>query len=391
MKNTCYVLSFLLMMLGCSGCNSSLPQVHYQQPLGLNDGLAVGTLEEVGLDSSKIMAAESRIRAGKHGEVHSILLHKNGKLVFEEYFYGHTYKWSAPGYHGEMVQWDKEKLHPIMSCTKSFTSACIGIAVDKGQIESVHQSIFDYLPDHQQFRVGGKENITIEHLLTMTSGLAWNEWNAAHGTSANDIDRIYLECSDDPIKCVLERSLKHTPGDKFTYHGGGLIILGEILRNATGMNIDEYSMTHLFGPLEVDSTVWYQFDNGSIATGGSLRLSSRDMLKLGITYLNNGMWNNQRILSENWVEKSSTVYHSNKGIKIPIEDSGKNEYAYTWWMSNLPYSGGKTPMYRAGGWGGQAIMVYPELDMVVVFTGGNYSSRSTLFKIVKNHILPAAK
>jgi CubicO group peptidase (beta-lactamase class C family) len=100
-----------------------------------------------------------------------------------------------------------------MSCTKSVTSACIGIAIDKGYIQNVHQSIFDYLPDHQQFNTGDKSSISIEHLLTMTSGLQWNEWNAPHGTAANDADRLYFECYNDPVSCVLERPLVSTPAN----------------------------------------------------------------------------------------------------------------------------------------------------------------------------------
>ncbi|HCC69717.1 MAG TPA: hypothetical protein DEQ09_00975 [Bacteroidales bacterium] len=113
-------------------------------------------------------------------------------LVLEEYFKGHRYQWDAPGYHSDMVQWDKDMMHKIMSCTKSFTSACIAIAIEEGFIDNVNRSIFDYLPGHHQYKSGGKEDITLEHLLTMTSGLEWNEWNAAHDTSANDIDRIYF-------------------------------------------------------------------------------------------------------------------------------------------------------------------------------------------------------
>ena len=128
-----------------------------------------------------------------------------------------------------------------MSCTKSVVSACICIAIEKGFIKSVHQSVFDYLSKHQQFNTGEKSAITIEHLLTMSSGLQWNEWNAPHGTSANDIDRLYFECYDDPLYCVLKRPLVSSPGESFTYNGGGIITLGEILRNATGMNLIEFS------------------------------------------------------------------------------------------------------------------------------------------------------
>jgi len=99
------------------------------------------------------------------------------------------------------------------------------------------------------------------------------------------------------------------------------------------------------------------------------------MLKLGVTCLNGGVWNDKQINSADWVEKSSTRYGNNTGIRIPIEDSGKNDYGYTWWISELDHKGRKTKMFRANSWGGQAIVVFPEPDMVVVFTGGNYGGQ----------------
>jgi CubicO group peptidase (beta-lactamase class C family) len=113
------------------------------------------------------------------------------------------------------------------------------------------------------------------------------------------------------------------------------------------------------------------------------------MLKFGITYLNDGVWNGKTIVSSDWVKKSSGIYGNNKNINAPIEDSGKNGYGYTWWITEPGNGRYKTKMFRANGWGGQVIMVFPELDMVVVFTGGNYTTRSKLFKIVERYILPA--
>lgn len=383
------ILLILIPSIYFTGCNNCISEYSYEAPAKMDDGLDVGTLDQVKIDKEIMAKAAEKIKCGKFNEVHSMLIYKDNMLVFEEYFKGHRYQWDAPKYYGELVQWDSNMLHRIMSCTKSFTSACIGIAIEKGYIDNVHQSIFDYLPDHQDYNTENKHNITLEHLLTMTSGLAWNEWNAPHGTSANDIDRIYFECSDDPLKCVLERELLHTPGKVFTYSGGGMIILGEILRNASGMNIDEFSMKYLFGPLGVDSTLWFQYDNGAVATDGSLQLTSRNMLKFGIIYLNNGVWNGERILPEEWVIKSSNVYNNNSGINIPIEDSGKNGYGYSWWISELSHKGERIKMFRANGWGSQSIMVFPDLDMVVVFTGGNYAAKSWLFKIVKQYLIAA--
>ena len=382
-------LLVFIVSLFFAGCSNCIPEYSYSPPVKINDGLETGSLTQVNADTSTIAEGVRMIRCGKFNEVHSMLIYKDGMLVLEEYFMGHRYQWDAPDYYGEPLHWDREMMHPIMSCTESFASAFIGIAVEKGYIKDVHQSIFDYLPEHQKYRNGGKENITIEHLLTMTSGLAWDEWGAPHGTSANDIDRLYFECSEDPIKCVLERDLIHQPGEVFTYNGGGIVVLGEILKNASGKDIDEFSREYLFQPLGIDSVSWYQYENGVFATDGSMYVTPRDMLKFGITYLNNGIWDGMKVLPEDWIVKSSEVYHNNRNITVPIEDSGKNAYGYTWWITQLDHYGKPVKMFRANGWGGQTIMVFPDLNMVVVFTSGNYASKSKLFKIIERYLLPA--
>jgi CubicO group peptidase (beta-lactamase class C family) len=387
MKTFFYLVIIPLLQVSCN--NDFTNQYLYSPPENLNDGFSTSTLEEVGIDTHMILKAVGRIQNGKYGEVHSMLIYKDNNLVFEQYFQGHRYQWDAPDYYGQEIQWDNSKYHQIMSCTKSVTSACIGIAIEKGFIQSVHQSIFDYLPDHQQLSMGGKSNITIEHLLTMTSGLKWNEWNAPHGTTSNDADRLYFECYNDPVHCVLERPLVSTPGEAFTYNGGGILILGEILKNATGMDLIEFSKLYLFGSMGIDSLRWDTYPNGEIEAASGLHLRSRDMLKLGVTYLKGGIWNGERILPEDWVMKSSKVFGNNTGINIPIEDSGRNGYGYTWWISEVGSVGGKTSMYRANGWGGQVIMILPEKGMVVVFTGGNYTSKSSLFELLERFILPA--
>ena len=382
-------LLFIISLLNIS-CSKDFSEYYtYYPPEFINDGIEVGTLDDVNMDSNMLAKAMGRIYANKYDQVHSILIYKNGKLVFEEYLEGNKYKWDGQYYYGDRIKWHRDSMHMIMSVTKSFTSAIIGIAVDKGYVESVHQSIFDYLPDHQQYKTGGKENITIEHLLTMTSGLQWDEWSAMHGTSANDIDRIYFECQQDPLACILEKRLVSEPGTNFTYSGGNINVLGEILRNATGMNILDFGKQYLFEPLGIDSVYWYQFENGTFACDGTFKITPRDMLKIGITFLNGGIWNEQRIISKEWVEKSKTTYKNNTGIKIPIDDTGKNGYAYTWWTNEISGSGKSAKLFQASGWGGQEIIVIPDLNMVVVFTGGNYVVKKHYYEILERFILPA--
>jgi CubicO group peptidase (beta-lactamase class C family) len=276
-----------------------------------------------------------------------------------------------------------------MSAAKSFTSACIGIAIDQGFIESVDQSIFDYLPEHQHLNTNGKNEITIEHLLTMTSGLKWNEWRAPLSSSKNDLIGLWFQ-DKDPVTSILERPLVDEPGKNFTYSGGNTIVLGEIIRHATKMNFDDFSREYLFKPLEIDSAEWVsRFSNGVIYTGGGLRIIPRDMMKFGVTFLNGGIWEEKQIIPRDWVEKSAFAYPNNKGINIPEEPSGRLGYSYSWWTKTYSKQGKKIHMYAASGWGGQHVMILPELNTVVVFTGGNYGFGRAPFKILERFIIPA--
>jgi CubicO group peptidase (beta-lactamase class C family) len=382
------ILSILsLLIVGCQLEPSS--QYTYQPPENTNDGLDGGSLDEVNIDATLIEKAVNDINRGKYREVHSLLIFRDGKLVLEEYFEGHKYQWDAPKHHGELVTWDSSISHCVHSVTKSITSACIGIAIDKGFIQSVHQSIFDYLPEHQHLNTEGKDKITIEHLLTMTSGLDWEEWNAPYSSEDNPIVGIWFS-DKDPVTYILERSLIDEPGTSFRYYGGNMIVLGEIIKNATKMNIDEFSTEYLFEPLEIDSFDWWlRFENDVIEAAGGLKITPRDMVKVGATFLNNGVWNGKQIVSGQWVEKSAISYRGNKGINVPGTDQKNVGYSYSWWTKSFSDSDKRINVFYALGWGGQHIMGFPELNAVVVTTGGTYTSSTKTFTLLEKYIIPA--
>ena len=388
MKKAILLISILsLLIVGCQ--SEPYSPYTYRPPENMNDGLNVATLEDVNIDSVLMEKAVNEINRGKFDEVHSLLIFTDDKLVFEEYFEGHKFQWDAPKAHGELVTWDRSMVHPVMSVTKSITSTCIGIAIDEGFIESVHQSIFDYLPEHQHLNTDGKDKITIEHLLTMTSGLEWDEWGASLTTPENDITGLWFYCGEDPITCILERPLVNEPGTSFTYSGGNMIVLGEIIKNAAKMTFDEFSEKYLFEPLGIDSSHWDQFENGVIDGAGGLDITPRDMAKIGVTFLNNGVWNGKQIISEQWVAKSATSFPGNDGINVPGTDERNTGYSYSWWTKSFSDSGKEINIFYAAGWGGQFIMVTPELNTVIVLTGGNYQTQVRIFNILTNYVIPA--
>lgn len=378
------IVSFII-----AGClDNSTGQYVHQPPVKHDDGTTVGTLDEVNIDSALIAKAILKILSDRDNEVHSLLVARNGKLVVEEYFPGHRYKWDAPSHHGEFVDWNYSTLHTTASASKSIVSACIGIAIDKGFIRSVHQSIFDYLPGYEHLATGGKERITIENVLTMTTGLEWREWSAPYSSVDNPAVGIWFS-DKDPITFILEMPLIHEPGTHFTYSTGNMALLGEILRNASGKPLDEFSQEYLFEPLGIDSAMWpLVFPNG-VHFGNNLETTPRSMLKFGMLYLNDGSWNNKRVVSQEWVLKSSRPFGNNRNINVPGEASGKVGYAYTWWTKDYSSHGMKIHTYTASGFGGQHIMVLPEVNTVVVFTGGNYLTRRPPYKLLRKYIIPA--
>ena len=387
-KKALITISILsLLIVGCEVDTAG--QYSYRVPDKLNDGIEVCSLDDVNINSIFIEEVMNTINRGRYEEVHAMLIFKDDRLVFEEYFKGHQYKWDAPYHHGDLVAWDRTNVHNIMSATKSVTSACIGIAIDHGFIQSVHESIFDYLPAHQHLKVDGKNAITIEHLLTMTSGLQWKEWSAPYSSGDNPAVGIWFS-KKDPVSFILEKQLLEKPGTSFNYSTGNMILLGEILRNATKMTIDKFSDQYLFQPLEIEDSEWIlKFDNG--VDGNNLKISPRAMAKIGVMFLNNGIWNGERIISEQWVEKSAKPFNGNTRINIPGEDSGRMGYSYSWWTKQYAHLGNNINMYAASGFGGQHIMVLQELNTVVVFTGGNYLTKRPPFKILKQYIIPAIK
>lgn len=360
-------------------------QYLYSAPRQFKDGLEVGNIQEVDLDSLLIYKSLSKIKSGKYDEVHSLLIYKEDKLILEEYFKGHDYNWDLPNFWGEIVQWDENRLHNIMSGTKSVTSLLIGIAIEQGFIQSEKESIFTYLPAYTHYRKGGMKDITIEHLLTMTSGIEGNEWTSSYRNLENPIIRLWL--CEDPIQCILENPMAAKPGTHFSYWGGNQILLGEILKNATGMDIHRFADEYLFNPLGIEDTVWSQINNGPHDTAGGLKLNPRAMIKIGIAFLNYGRWQDRQIIPENWVEKSATSYRNNLEIMVPGVKSWRHGYTFGWWTKSWDEPSVST--YFANGWGGQNIMVIPEAEMVVVFTGGNYTKVPPPKKIMDKYIIPA--
>jgi CubicO group peptidase (beta-lactamase class C family) len=279
--------------------------------------------------------ADATARLAEVEGMRGFLVARNGVPLLEEYF-------NAIGPDSTM---------DVRSVTKSFTSALIGIAMDKGFIESTDDTLGEYLePDVDQSLDPQKAAISIHHLLTMSAGFEWGQ-----GRHGSDFSDWYL--SDDHVRFVLDKPLVTVPGTTFAYSDGMAHLVSVILTEATGENADDFAAEHLFGPLGIPGRAWLRGNRGYNFGGVRLQVSLRDMWGFGELYLNQGRVGSTQVIGEEWVQRSSQAYLSTDGYS-PFGP----EYGYFWWIGEgAPYD-----FYFANGYGGQFIVVVPETRMVAV-------------------------
>lgn len=358
-------------------------EFEYKIPVKSNDGWQTASLHSVGIDEARLELAVNRIRNNIYQRVHGIVITRFGKLVFEEYFEGNIYVNSSNLY-GDNVQFTSEMIHNLGSATKSITATLAGLAINYGFIEGEDQSIFDFFPEYTHLRNNNNSDITVKHLLTMTAGWRWNE----NTTNTTQNDLYLFNTSPDPVEFMLSRSMIAEPGTSWLYSGGSVSLLGKIIERASGLNLEEFSRDYLYHPLGIFDFSWVYIQPDLIGAHGDARLRPRDMAKLGQLYLNKGKWAGRQLLPEDWVKKSSEQFIQLSPNSVWARELGFSGYSYLWWTLSFD-TGNIISAYCAAGWGGQYIYVVPELDMVVVFTGGNYEHADPVPWIMWNHIIPA--
>jgi CubicO group peptidase (beta-lactamase class C family) len=292
-----------------------------------------------------------------------------------------VWSYEADEHKGRRIQYDADTRHNLASVTKSFTSALVGIAVDRGLIDGVDAKLFDFFPEHADLSDKTKAEITLWHLLTMTSGLEWNEGEYGYEDRRNDLIQLFYV--SDPVAYILAKPALAAPGKKWYYSGGNTNLLGEIIKKATGQRMDAFAEEHLFAPLGITSFQWDHLNSQVIHASGNLQLRPRDLAKFGQLYLDDGLWQGKQIVSSEWVQQSTRAQTA-----LPGRSSSEG-YGYQWWIKTYRLGSAPVTCFYAAGWGGQRIAVLPELDMVVVLTGGNYVGRTPVDEIIQEYVLPA--
>jgi hypothetical protein len=354
------------------------------------------TPASVGLDETVLDAFDKELASGKHGLVDSFTVFRCGKQVYAKKYprdYGQIYGKEAkekgplnarltglynyfdPSWHPYYKGTD---LHSMQSVSKTITSVIIGIAMTRGDFKAtVDTPVLNFFDSAKVRNIDDrKRRMTLKHLLTMTTGLDWNE-DVPYDDPRSDSS--IMEATDDWVQYVIDKPMAAEPGTVFNYSSGASELLAYIFQKETGQDIEKYGEKYLFTPLSMDH-YWKRTYQGVIDTEGGLYLRDADLAKIGYLYLHDGIWDGKRIVSHKWVQQSLTPF---------IDAGGGYKYGYKWWLYGRTDT--KTYVWTCLGFGGQRLQVFPEENLLVVTTGWQILKDEMPGKVVVENVLHAVK
>jgi CubicO group peptidase (beta-lactamase class C family) len=321
----------------------------------------ISSPESQGMNSQLLDSALTK--AGILNFVDGLIVIRNGKLIVERYF--NEYETLTP--------------HNVKSVSKSFLSALIGIAINKGIIPGIEKKVMDYFPEYiYQGMDARKFDITIKHLLTMQMGIDKEE---------NIADSIYYNSSN-WVKSTLELPLLSAPGEKFRYNTLETHLLSVILTKASGMSTLEFAKEYLFDPMGITIHHWMQDPQGYYFGGSEMGFTPREMAVFGYLYLNRGGLNGIQIVPSGWIDSSYEKSWSKDAAEWGVLTD--YNYGFLWWIGKI----NGYDMDWALGYGGQTILIFPDLNLIVVSTAientaADDEHTKPILEIVSKYILPA--
>ena len=377
-RGTAWIVVFLLSTIASNSQSQSSSQATSQTASqNMTSAWPSASAAESGLSDARLRSLDAAIRSGEFKKIGSVLIARHGKLAYEAYFDG-----------------DAATLRDTRSATKSITDVLIGIAIDEHKFSGVEAKVLALLPERAR-RIQNadprKTAITVEDFLTMSSPLECDDWNDA---SRGNEERMYVVedwaqfILDLPIRGRMHvgEQLEAPPyGRYFSYCTGGVFTLSEVLAKVTGERTDHYAQEKLFQPLGITNVAWVYSPMNVPQTGGGLRLTSRDLLKVAQLYLNGGEWQGKRIVSEAWVHNSTRPH-------ARVDEA--TEYGYLWWLKTFRSGEKSYPAFYMSGNGGNKVVAIPALDMTVVITSTNYNTQGMhqqTDKILTDYVLAAVE
>jgi CubicO group peptidase (beta-lactamase class C family) len=319
----------------------------------------IATPAQRAMDPTRLCALLDWLDALKDANVHSVLVLRGGTLVFEHYRTGADERGGTPVGN---VPFGPHVWHDLRSVSKSVTALLVGIALDRHLLPSVDEPAYRYFPEYDDLRTPERERLTLRHLLTMSSGLAWDQ-SMPFSDPVNSEHRMVF--APDPYRFAWEQQPVTPPGESYTYNSGSTELLGRIVEKVSGQPLEAFAQRHLFTPLGIGAFEWLRYANGHAAAAWGLRLRPRDMAKLGQLVLAQGRWGEQPIVSAAWVRESLAPHIMGEHLYY---------YGYQWWLGRSLVHQQDLGWAAAVGLGGQRIVIVPALDLVVVITAGMYQS-----------------
>ncbi|HVF39871.1 MAG TPA: serine hydrolase, partial [Gemmatimonadaceae bacterium] len=351
----------------------------YVAPTSENDGWATIRANAVGFDEAALERLVQRLsdtlsRDARAPLVHSLLIARKGKLVLEEYFRG----------------FDRNRPHDTRSAAKTFASVMLGAAMMKGFPLSPETSIASLLRHHAPFENSDprKARITLAHLMTHTSGLACDDND--DDSPGNESNMQSQSAQPNWWKYMMNLAVTHEPGSHRAYCSGGMNLVGAGIVAVTKTWLPEFFERSIAKPLQFGRYYYNLMPTQEGYTGGGVYMRPRDLMKIGQVYLAGGVWNGKRVVPKAWVERSIA-----KQVEWPAQSENVSAGAdgYAWHLNTLKSGMRVYREYEANGNGGQLLMVVPELELVVVFTAGNYGGYGVWGRfrddLVPNAIIPA--
>ena len=319
-------------------------------------------LRAAGFDPAALEKITADVNRGAYPNTHALLIEHDGRLVYEQYFSGTDERW------GESLgvrTFDQDSLHDLRSCSKSVTSAILGIALGANYAKALERPIGSYFP-HLKPRPE-LDAVKLKHVVTMTAGLEWNEMDVPYTNPKND--EIQMSNAKDPVALYLSRPVRHKPGEVWYYCGGATQVLAGVVRQVTGKPLDVYGKQVLFEPLGIRQYEWIPYKNAEppvpLAASG-LRMRARDLARFGSVYLHGGKWEGRQIVPAAWVEASIERHvPSLRAWSGPA----KYGYGYQWWIG----SPGGIDVAAAVGNGNQRVFIARKERVAVTIFAGEYN------------------
>jgi CubicO group peptidase (beta-lactamase class C family) len=330
-------------------------------PVRLDDGWESAEPASAGFDASALCAVMHQVTAAS-ANLHGVVVERGGRLVAETYRRGEDR--SIYSLFARETEFGPTVRHDVRSISKSVVSLLVGVAAGRHALD-VHTSVLAFYPQYAALRSPERDAITLEHLLTMSSGLEWHETLGSYGSFRNDETRLYWDWA--PYRFVLGRPIVAPPGMRFEYSGGGTAVLADVVVQATHTPLRDFARTALFEPLGIHDWEWVGDPYGRPLAFAGLRMRPRDVAKIGRLVLSHGRWNGQDVVPSDWIDASLAPH---------IATGDGLSYGYQWWIGGVEWHGTQHRWAAGFGNGGQRLFVVPDLDLVVVVAAGAYNDAS---------------